>query len=128
MEQEIYEIQMQYDCNVEDLEYNLFVNDLIEERLAYEENFLNNARKDIKKSYELDYQIKSYEYEIDNFTVFEEYEIYNDDFIDYYDPFELDCDFEEIDMVATYDGFGMHGYIREDDPFDSLDGWEFPEY
>lgn len=91
MEQEIYEIQMQYDCNVEELEYNLFVNDLIEERLAYEENFLNNAWKDIKKSYELDYQIKSYEYEMDNFEVFEEYEIYDDDFIEDYDPIELDC-------------------------------------
>lgn len=128
MEQEIYEIQMQYDCNVEELEYNLFVNDLIEERLAYEENFLNNAWKDIKKSYELDYQIKSYEHEMDNLEVFEEYEIYNDEFIEDYGPIELDCYFEEIDMVATYDGFGMHGYIREDDPFDSLDGWGFPEY
>ena len=92
---------------------------LIQERVMYEENFLDDASVEIEKSLELDYQIELY---LENSQrEFIEYDYHEYDILD-------DYYFEEIDrdnLISTCDGFE---YVADDEnPFDSFDEYDYPE-
>ena len=112
-----------YEFNCEDIfmdysdfEFEEYLNELcdeqlIEERLAYENAFISEIDENISEYDPLGAQIESLDYEYSP-----EFEYYDDYFDDYV---------EEINMDAAYYGNTMFGYIVDEN--ESFDEYDYPE-
>ena len=105
---------------------------LIEEQLVYEENLFSTFLLDMEKSNEIEDIIS---HQIDNFekNFYPDPESYFEDLFEYeYEDEFYDCEDEfyyvYVDsMELAYSGCGFQTYIPNDDPFDNIDGCDYPE-
>ena len=98
---------------------------LIEEQLAYEENFFSAFLLDIRKNEEIEelisHQIENYEEDF-----YQEPDCSFEDFFEY--DYEYDFYNGPVDsMESAYSCCGFQNYISNDGPFDNLDGCDYPE-
>ena len=111
---------------------------LIEQRERYENSFLNMI--DIEKSMELDFMINKTMFDycdredhymhlrIDENEYYLQDADFHEDDIPYYEDNIFDYLYEEpVIFESAYYDTTMIGYIKDDDPFDYLDGYDYPE-
>lgn len=110
---DIYHEDIDREFDSEDYLFMLRDEQLIEERLSYEENICQIPSDEIIIMDDMDAQI-------DSLDEPEDYDFYYDYDFD-------DCYFEEIPMDASYSCGQLNGYVVSDDPFDRLDYCDYPE-
>ena len=111
----VCEFDMEFD--VEDYFLQLRDEQLIEMQEAYEELELSNIPDEAFQKDSFDIQIESYEC-----PSYDDYEF------EYYDDIEIYLDYDEPDYTELSDcGESYMDYMPNDDPFDRIDGCDYPE-